>query len=84
MIRSRFMDEAQIKKMVSEYLSQTLNESLECRLEAPPLSQEERAELLNTHEVLLDEAAQDLAEGRHRKPETLFVPPEWLKVPVLE
>lgn len=65
------MDEGQIKKLVANYLSQTLNDSLETRLESPPLSQDERAELLNTHELFLDEAAQDLAEGRHRKLENV-------------
>jgi hypothetical protein len=66
-IRGGTMDEAQIKKLVSEYLSQTLKESLEARIEAPPLSPEGLEEQLYLHETQLHEAGQDLAEGRHLK-----------------
>jgi hypothetical protein len=66
-IHEGLMDAAQIKKLVSDYLSQTLEESLEARLEAPPLSPEEREEQLYLHAVWLHEAGQDLSEGRHLK-----------------
>lgn len=65
------MDDATIKKLVSDYLSQTLTESLDARIAAPPLSREEREQALYTHETALDEAAQDLSEGRHRKLENV-------------
>lgn len=62
MIRGGMMDDAQIRKLVSEYLKQTLQESLDARIAAPPLSAEEREEELYKHESALDEAAQDLAK----------------------
>ena len=58
-------------RSVPPCLKQTLNESIEARLEAPPLSPEVREELLYTHATAFVEATQDLAEGRHRKLENI-------------
>lgn len=67
LLRSDMLNEEQIRKLVSGHLKQTLQESEDVRAEAPPLSPEDREEQLYLHEVFLDEAAQDLAEGRHLK-----------------